>query len=54
MIFVSGDAVAAMSAVMALVQDAGFFAIDLGDLISGGEMQQVHGPLAGVNLIRLP
>ena len=28
--------------------------IDLGDLIRGGGMQQVRGPLAGVNLIRLP
>jgi hypothetical protein len=27
---------------------------DLGDLISGGGMQQVRGPLTGVNLIRLP
>ena len=53
-IFVSGDDVAAKSEVTALFQDAGFFAIDLGDLISGGGMQQVRGPLAGVNLIRLP
>jgi predicted dinucleotide-binding enzyme len=53
-IFVSGDDADAKSAVIALFQDAGFFAIDLGDLISGGGMQQVRGPLAGVNLIRLP
>jgi len=53
-IFVSGDDVDAKSAVIALFQDAGFFAIDLGDLIRGGGMQQVRGPLAGVNLIRLP
>jgi hypothetical protein len=52
--FASGDDVAAKSEVIALFQDAGFFAIDLGDLISGGGMQQVRGPLAGVNLIRLP
>ncbi len=38
----------------ALFQDAGFFTIDLGDLISGGRMQQVGGPLSGANLIRLP
>ena len=37
----------------ALFQDAGFAAIDLGDLATGGEMQQIHHPLAGVNLIRL-
>ena len=53
-IFVSGDDVDAKSEVMALFKDAGFFAIDLGDLIGGGGMQQVRGPLAGVNLIRLP
>jgi 8-hydroxy-5-deazaflavin:NADPH oxidoreductase len=53
-LFVSGDDVAAKSEVIALFQDAGFFAIDLGGLISGGGMQQVRGPLAGVNLIRLP
>jgi len=40
--------------VIALFQDAGFVAIDLGDLARGGELQQVRGPLAGVNLIRLP
>ena len=53
-IFVSGDDVDAKSEVTALFQDAGFVAIDLGDLATGGEMQQVRGPLAGVNLIRLP
>ena len=53
-IFVSGDDVDAKSEVIALFQDGGFFAIDLGDLIRGGGMQQVRGPLAGVNLIRLP
>jgi hypothetical protein len=40
--------------VSALFQDAGFFTIDLGDLITGGEMQQIGAPLAGANLIRLP
>ena len=33
--------------------DARFAAIDLGDLATGGAMQQIHRPLAGVNLIRL-
>ena len=33
--------------------DAGFAAIDLGNLVTGGAMQQIHHPLAGVNLIRL-
>ena len=53
-IFVSGDDADAKSAVASLFEDAGFAAIDLGDLIRGGGMQQVRGPLAGVNLIRLP
>jgi predicted dinucleotide-binding enzyme len=53
-IFLSGDDANAKSEVITLFQDAGFFAIDLGDLITGGAMQQVGGPLAGVNLIRLP
>jgi hypothetical protein len=39
--------------VVALFQDSGFAAIDLGDLAAGGAMQQIHHPLAGVNLIRL-
>jgi len=39
--------------VIALFEDAGFAAIDLGGLASGGVMQQLGGPLAGVNLIRL-
>ena len=32
----------------------GFFTIDLGALVTGGEMQQIGAPLAGANLIRLP
>jgi 8-hydroxy-5-deazaflavin:NADPH oxidoreductase len=53
-IFVSGDDVDANSEVTGLFEDAGFSAIDLGGLVRGGELQQVRGPLAGVNLIRLP
>jgi 8-hydroxy-5-deazaflavin:NADPH oxidoreductase len=52
-IFVSGDAADAKAEVVALFRDAGFAAIDLGDLATGGEMQQIHHPLAGINLIRL-
>jgi 8-hydroxy-5-deazaflavin:NADPH oxidoreductase len=52
-IFISGDSVGAKSVVAALFQDAGFATIDLGDLATGGAMQQIHHPLAGVNLIRL-
>jgi predicted dinucleotide-binding enzyme len=52
-LFVSGDDTDAKADVVALFQDAGFAAIDLGDLATGGAMQQIHQPLAGVNLIRL-
>jgi predicted dinucleotide-binding enzyme len=52
-IFVSGDDAEAKADVVALFQDAGFAAIDLGDLATGGAMQQIHHPLSGVNLIRL-
>jgi predicted dinucleotide-binding enzyme len=52
-IFVSGDDADAKADVVALFQAAGFAAIDLGDLATGGAMQQIHHPLAGVNLIRL-
>ena len=52
-IFVSGDDADSKADVVALFQDAGFAAIDLGDLATGGAMQQIHHPLAGVNLIRL-
>ena len=52
-IFISGDDADAKAEVVALFQDAGFAAIDLGDLATGGAVQQIHHPLAGVNLIRL-
>ena len=52
-IFVSGDDADAKADVVELFEDAGFAAIDLGDLATGGAMQQIHHPLAGVNLIRL-
>jgi len=52
-IFISGDDAGAKVDVVALFQDAGFAAIDLGELATGGVMQQIHHPLAGVNLIQL-
>jgi predicted dinucleotide-binding enzyme len=52
-IFVSGDDADAKSTVASLFEGAGFAVIDLGDLATGGSMQQIHHPLAGVNLIRL-
>ncbi len=52
-IFVSGDDADAKADVVALFEEAGFAPIDLGDLATGGAMQQIHQPLAGLNLIRL-
>jgi predicted dinucleotide-binding enzyme len=52
-IFMSGDKDDAKAIVLALFEDAGFAVVDLGDLASGGAMQQIHHPLAGLNLIRL-
>jgi predicted dinucleotide-binding enzyme len=52
-IFLSGDDSDAKSRVSALFEDAGFVAIDLGALSTGGAMQQLRGPLAGINLIQL-
>jgi predicted dinucleotide-binding enzyme len=52
-IFVSGDDADAKADVVAVFQDAGFATIALGSLATGGAMQQIHHPLAGVNLIRL-
>jgi predicted dinucleotide-binding enzyme len=53
-LFVSGDHEPAKAEVMELFDCAGFFTIDLGDLVAGGAMQQFGGPLAGQNLLRLP
>jgi predicted dinucleotide-binding enzyme len=52
-IFISGDDAGAKADVLALFQDAGFAPIDLGSLATGGALQQIHHPLAGVNLIRI-
>jgi predicted dinucleotide-binding enzyme len=53
-IFLSGDDLTANAGVTALFEDAGFSAIYLGPLGTGGRLQQVRGPLAGVNPVRLP
>ena len=53
-IFLSGDDALAKAAVVELFDAAGFFTIDLGDLMAGGRMQQLGGPLASHNLVRLP
>ena len=52
-IFISGDDADAKADVVSLFQDAGFAPINLGGLATGGAMQQIHHPLAGVNLIQL-
>jgi 8-hydroxy-5-deazaflavin:NADPH oxidoreductase len=52
-IFISGDDADAKAEVATLFRDAGFAPIDLGDVATGGAMQQIHHPLAGVNLIQL-
>jgi 8-hydroxy-5-deazaflavin:NADPH oxidoreductase len=52
-IFISGDDGDAKATVEALLADAGFAVLDLGDLAKGGQLQQIHHPLAGVNLIRI-
>jgi 8-hydroxy-5-deazaflavin:NADPH oxidoreductase len=52
--FVSGDDAEAKRAVGELFDAAGFFPIDIGDLVSGGAMQQAGGSLAGHNLVRIP
>ena len=52
--FLSGDDAEAKSAVRALLEDAGFFVVELGGLREGGRLHQFGGPLAGQNLIRLP
>jgi predicted dinucleotide-binding enzyme len=53
-LFVSGDDAEAKRAVGELFDAAGFFPIDIGDLVTGGGMQQAGGPLAGHNLVRMP
>ena len=52
-IFLSGDDADAKADVAALFRDAGFAGIDLDDLATGGAMQRIHHPLAGVDLIQL-
>jgi predicted dinucleotide-binding enzyme len=52
--FVSGDDAEAKRAVGELFDAAGFFPIDIGDLVTGGAMQQAGGSLAGHNLVRMP
>ena len=52
--FVSGDDAEAKRAVADFFDAAGFFPIDLGDLVTGGGLYQAGGPLARHDLVRLP
>jgi 8-hydroxy-5-deazaflavin:NADPH oxidoreductase len=54
-IFMSGDDAGAKTSVAGLFEAAGFWPIDLGDLATGGRMQQAPGgALAGHNFVRIP
>src|ERR1700730_3195518 len=52
--FLSGDDADAKRAVGELFDAAGFFPIDVGDLVTGGALHQAGGPLALHNLVRMP
>jgi 8-hydroxy-5-deazaflavin:NADPH oxidoreductase len=51
-ILLSGDDAGAKHEVGALISGLGFAVIDLGDLQTGGRMQQAGGPLAGRDLFQ--
>jgi predicted dinucleotide-binding enzyme len=53
-LFVSGDDAEAKRPVVGLFDAAGFFPIDIGDLVTGGGLQQWGGALGGHNLVRIP
>jgi predicted dinucleotide-binding enzyme len=50
-LFISGDDTAAKSTVIRLVESFGFATVDLGNLKSGGLLQQAGKPLAALNLL---
>jgi predicted dinucleotide-binding enzyme len=49
-LFISGDDAAAKAPLQKVLEEVGFACIDLGSLAIGGRLQQLGGPLAGVNL----
>jgi predicted dinucleotide-binding enzyme len=49
-LFVSGDDADAKKVVSDLIEEIGFRSLDLGSLAIGGRLQQLGGPLSGVNL----
>ncbi|WP_341317671.1 NAD(P)-binding domain-containing protein [Paraburkholderia sp. IMGN_8] len=50
-IFVSGNDKDAKAAVIGLVNEFGYAAVDLGGLVAGGRMQQAGGPIAGLDWV---
>ncbi|KQX51225.1 MULTISPECIES: NADPH-dependent F420 reductase [unclassified Paenibacillus] len=52
-LFYSGNDKDAKQELGQLFEELGFAPIDLGDLATGGRMQQLGSPLAGLNLLRL-
>lgn len=53
-LFLSGDDSDAKSEAKTFIDRLGFFPVDLGSLASGGRQQQCpHGPLQGLNLIKI-
>ena len=52
-LFISGDDAEAKAIVADLLKSLGFAPIDIGGLVEGGRMQQLDGPLASHNLIKL-
>src|SRR5882724_10011136 len=50
-LFVSGDHPEPTAFIKQLIESFGFTAIDLGDLATGGRLQQAGGPLAGRDLV---
>ncbi|WP_200837101.1 NADPH-dependent F420 reductase [Dyadobacter sp. 3J3] len=52
-IFISGDDRYAKRECSEVVKRIGFMPVDLGNLVNGGRMQQLGGPLANLNLLHL-
>ena len=49
-LFISGDDAQAKKPLHDLIEQAGFACVDLGTLATGGRLQQLGGPLAGIRL----
>lgn len=52
-LFYSGDDTAAKAEVRKLIESAGFFPVDVGSLVVGGQLTELSGALAGVNFIKV-